>query len=87
MSRDTEPATPGQKRLGRGMEIRLEVGMSFWDSLTREEATDRIRMLRALSSCVADRDKAILQKWDGGRYWGWGYDPNRPVLNLLDLLQ
>lgn len=84
MSEHTEPATPGQVRLGRGMEKRLEVELSPWDSLSRPQATDRIKMLRALSSCVWDSDKTIIQEWTPG-HWTWGYDPNRKI-DLLGLL-
>ncbi|SDB95477.1 hypothetical protein [Microbacterium enclense] len=75
---NTEPATPGQIRLGRGMEKRLEVALSPWDFMTRSQATDRIKMLKALSSCVWDADKTVLKEWNPGQ-WSWVYDPNREV--------
>ncbi|MCR2785428.1 MULTISPECIES: hypothetical protein [unclassified Microbacterium] len=54
--KNVEPITPGQLKLGKGMEKRLGVPHAAWDAMNREEAKGRNKMLLLLSQAVRDRE-------------------------------
>jgi len=82
-------ATPGQKKLGRGMENKLGAGYySDWDSFSQREARDRNSMLKSLRKCIADEKATVLRVTQEGTWvhWWWAMDPNREDTDILRLL-